>query len=90
MDVSQLLSKWADARNTISALEKKVDQYKKIMASHMQKNDIAKYEDDFFIVRQTTQNRSIITKKSVPSEIWEAYATPHTTRFLLLTEKKAK
>lgn len=88
MDVSQLLSKWADARATIAALEKKVDQYKQVMTRHMLKNNIAKYEDDDFIVRQTTQNRSVITKKSVPAEVWEAYATPHKTQFLLLTEKK--
>lgn len=90
MDVSQLLAKWADARSTIAALEKKVDHYKKVMAQHMQKNNIVRYEDDRFVVRQSTQNRSIITKKDVPSDVWAAYAIPRKTQFLLMTEKKAR
>lgn len=88
MDVSQLLAKWADARRIIAEQEKKVDHYKKVMAHHMQKNNITKYEDNDFVVKTTTQNRTVMTKKNTPPEVWEAYATPHKTQFLLLTEKK--
>lgn len=89
VDVDTLLEKWADARNNIAALEKKVDNYKKIMKQYFLKNNIQKYENDFFKVKQSTQTRSFITKKNVPNEVWEQYSKPQQIEFLSLLEKKS-
>lgn len=89
MDVDNLLEKWADARNTISSLEKKVETYKKLMKQYFARNNITKYENEFFKVKQGTQTRSLITKKNVPDDVWDLYAKPQTIDFLTLTEKKS-
>lgn len=89
IDVDALLDKWADARNTISVLEKRVENYKKVMKQYLARNNLTKYENDFFIVRQGTQNRSFVTKKNVPEDVWDMYAKPQKIDFLTLTEKKS-
>jgi len=90
VDIDQLLEKWADARNTVATLEKKMDNYKKIMKQYLIRNNITKYENDFFKVKQSVQNRSIIHKKDVPKEIWDQFAKSKDIEFLTLTEKKSK
>lgn len=90
VDIDTLLDKWADARNNIATLEKKVDNYKKIMKQYFLRNNITKYENEFFKVKQSTQNRSFVMKKNVPDEIWDQYAKPKSIEFLTLTEKKSQ
>lgn len=90
VDIDQLLEKWADARNSIAVLEKRVDNYKKIMKQHLVRNNIKKYENDFFRVSLSTQNRSIVHKKDVPKEVWDMYAKQKDIEFMTLTEKKSK
>lgn len=89
VDIDQLLEKWADARSTISTLEKKVDNYKKIAKQYLIRHNLTKYENDFFKLRQSTQNRSIMHKKDVPKDVWAQYARAKDIEFLTLTEKKA-
>ena len=89
IDVDALLERWADARNTISTQEKRVENFKKVMKQYLVRNNLTKYENDYFIVRLGTQNRAIVTKKNVPSEIWDMYAKPQKIDFLTLTEKKS-
>lgn len=89
MDIDAMLEKWSDARKHVSILEKKIEQYKKIMKQYFRQNNITKYENDYFKVRQNTQDRSFILKKNVPPEVWDQYATPQKIDFLTLTEKKA-
>ena len=89
MDIDAMLEKWSDARKQVAILEKKMEQYKKVMKQYFRQNNITKYENEFFKVRLNTQDRSFIIKKNVPSEIWDQYATPQKIEFITLTEKKA-
>lgn len=89
MEIDSMLEKWSDARKHVAVLEKKIEQYKKMMKQYLRQNNLSKYENDFFKVRQNTQDRSFIIKKNVPPEIWDRYATPQKIDFLTLTEKKA-
>lgn len=90
IDIDTMLEKWADARNNIAVMEKKIDNYKKLMKQYLHKHNLTKYENEFFTVKQSTQNRSFVMKKHVPSQIWEQYAVPQQIEFLSLTEKKSK
>lgn len=90
IDMDQLLEKWADARNTAAALEKKMDNYKKIAKQYLLRNNIKKYENDFFKLSQSTHNRTSVQKKDVPAEIWDQYAKSKDVEYITLTEKKAK
>ena len=89
MDIDAMLEKWSDARKHVALLEKKMEQYKKLMKQYLRQNNLTKYENEFFKVRQNTQDRSFIIKKNVPPEIWDQYATPQKIDFLTLTEKRA-
>lgn len=89
IEIDAMLNKWADARNNIAVLEKKMETYKKIMKQYFQRNHITKYENEYFKVRQNTQDRSYIIKKNVPNEIWDQYAKLQKIEFLTLTEKKS-
>ena len=90
IDIDQLLEKWADARSAAAALEKKMDNYKKIAKQYMLLNNIKKYENNFFKLSQSTHNRTSVQKKDVPKEIWEQYAKSKDVECITLTEKKAK
>jgi hypothetical protein len=90
IDMDQLLEKWADARNAAAALEKKMDNYKKIAKQYMLVNNIKKYENDFFKLSQSTHSRASVQKKDVPKEIWDQYAKSKDVEYITLTEKKAK
>lgn len=87
-DIDRVLEKWVAARNNIAILEKKIDNYKKLMTQFMSRNNLTKYENDVCRVKQSKQNRSFIIKKDVPQEIWEQYAKPQQIEFLTITEKK--
>lgn len=87
MDLNNILEKWADARNQLAVLEKRVAQYKKMMEKYMTQNNLKQYENDYFRVRLGTQNRTIIHKKDVPANVWEQYATPQQIQFITFTEK---
>lgn len=89
VDMDQLLEKWADARNTAAALEKKMDNYKKIAKQYMLRNNIKKYENEFFKLSLSTHNRTSVHKKDVPKEIWDQYAKSKDVEYITLTEKKA-
>jgi hypothetical protein len=90
IDMDQLLEKWADARSAAVALEKKMDNYKKIAKQYLLRNNIKKYENDFFKLSQSTHNRTSVQKKDVPKEIWDQYAQSKDVEYITLTEKKAK
>ena len=90
IDMDQLLEKWADTRNNIATLEKKVDNYKKIAKQYLLRNNIKKYENEFFKLSQSVHERTSVQKKDVPKEIWEQYAKSKDVEYMTLTEKKAK
>ena len=90
IDMDQLLEKWADTRNMIVALEKKMDNYKKIAKQYLLRNNIKKYENEFFRLSLSVHERTSVHKKDVPKEIWEQYAKSKDVEYMTLTEKKAK
>jgi hypothetical protein len=90
IDMDQLLEKWADTRNNIATLEKKVDNYKKIAKQYLLRNNVKKYENEFFKLSQSVHERTSVQKKDVPKEIWEQYAKSKDVEYMTLTEKKAK
>lgn len=90
VDIDQMLDKWADLRNTISSLEKKADNYKKIMKQYLAQNGTKKYENTFFKVSLSTHDRTSVQKKDVPKEVWDMYAKSKSVEYLTLTEKKSK
>lgn len=89
IDMDQLLEKWADARNKMTDLEKRIDHYKKIAKQQLIRNNIKKYENEFFKLSLSTHNRTSVQKKDVPQDIWDQYAKSKEVEYITLTEKKS-
>ena len=89
VDMDQLLEKWADVRTRIAVLEKQMDNYKKVAKQYMVRNNIKKYENEFFRLSLSVHERTSVHKKDVPKEIWEQYVKSKDVEYMTLTEKKA-
>lgn len=89
IDMDQLMEKWADARNKVADLEKRIDHYKKIAKQQLLRNNTKKYENEFFRLSLSTHNRTSIQKKDVPQEVWDQYARSKDVEYMTLTEKKS-
>lgn len=88
MELDEVLRKWATARTSIAELEKKVENYKKQAEKALMRMGVEDYENDEFRLKRQVQQRSIMSKKMVPAEIWDRYALPQKVEFLALTSKK--
>ena len=86
--IDQLLNKWKEAHDSCIALEKTKQRYRdkieKILNTHKTQN----YENGSFKVVKRVQNRSSISKKDVPPDIWDKYATINRVSFITISSKK--
>jgi len=89
VDMDRLMEKWADVRTRIAVLEKQMENYKKVAKQNMIRNNLKKYENEFFKLSLSTHNRTSVHKKDVPKEIWDQYAKSKDVEYITLTEKKA-
>lgn len=90
VDIDKMLEKWATTRNSMNELEKKIDNYKKIMKQYLKRNDIKKYENGTYKVSLSNHERTSIQKKDIPKDIWNMYAKSKDVEYLTLTETKPK
>jgi hypothetical protein len=72
-DINSLLDKWYEAKQEISSLEKKIEKYKMYVEDIMNKRNIDILSSDKIIVQRKEQNRTTISKKDLPSDIWDRY-----------------
>jgi hypothetical protein len=87
-DICALLEKWAESKSEITALEKKIDKYKRLANRVMdQKGDNTIFTTDYKLSRKEI-SRTTIAKKDVPKEIWKKYARTSTYTAYYLAEKK--
>lgn len=85
-----ILSKWAKTRSQRDELDKKIIKYRKLVDNYLKKNNLAKYENEDYIVKKMQQNRTFMYKKDVPLDVWKTYSVPKVIDTVLLTEKKKK
>jgi hypothetical protein len=72
-DINNLLDKWYEAKQEISSLEKKIEKYKLYVEDIMNKRNIDVLSSDKITVQRKEQNRTTISKKDLPSDIWDRY-----------------
>jgi hypothetical protein len=72
-DINNLLDKWYEAKQEISSLEKKIEKYKMYIEDIMNKRNIDVLSSDKITVQRKEQNRTTISKKDLPSDIWDRY-----------------
>jgi len=72
-DIENLLSKWHEAKQEIAVLEKKIEKYKAVATNLMDKNNIDVLTSSNFVLNRKEQNRTTISRKDLPEEIWNRY-----------------
>jgi hypothetical protein len=87
-DLDKLIAKWDEARRAVEECEARVERYKERIQKHMKQSDLDKYENKEFTVKRQVQSRMTLSKKTVPEDVWTAYARPHTVEFYTLVKKK--
>lgn len=87
--IDEVLEKWEECRRTIETMEKKIKKYRTIVENYMETHNLSVFENQKYKIKKNIQQRSLLTKKMVPKEIWDKYSLPQRVEFLTLTQKKA-
>ena len=87
-DISNLLSKWHDAKQEIILLEEKCDRYKKTADEYMKNNNINKISSEYFSLQRKKITKNTISKTTIPKHIWEQYSKTSSYTAYYLTENK--
>lgn len=87
-DIERDIERYLSLKEELSSLEKKVDKYKQRVEEYMEKNKKDKLMYDKYIVTRNLTKRSTISKKNVPSDIFNRYSTE--TSYYVYNFKKIK
>jgi hypothetical protein len=73
-NVDNLLEKWYEAKQQINDLESKIDKYKRIAENIMEHKNVETLMNDKFTLHKKDINKTTISKKDLPIEIWNKYS----------------
>lgn len=90
--ISDILTKFIESKQRLSELEKKVEKYRTIVEKYMVDKDRSEIDHSIdgekYSIKKTMSQRTGISKKDLPSEIWDKYHS--TSRFNIITVSKKK
>lgn len=86
--MDEIIEKWARAREAHQEWGERMELYRKQAEEQMARMNISAYETDKYRVKKQVQQRSVMSKKMVPPEVWDKYALPQRIEFLVLTSLK--
>lgn len=72
--LEKLLSEWSKAKHQIAKLEAREKDIKSLVADIMKEEDTSTLYTENYKVTRRNQNRSCISQKDVPEDIWVKYA----------------
>ena len=75
MDIDTILEKWDHAKKQNALYEKECERYKDAVQRYMKKKDINIINGTYYTVSKRSNTRQQLSKQSVPSDIWDRYAT---------------
>jgi hypothetical protein len=88
IDIQNILQKWAETKNEIADLEKQIEKYKRVVNRFMDQKGNNTITSSQYILRRKEMSRATISKKNVPTEIWNKYSKPSTYKAYYLSKKK--
>ena len=88
IEIKDILQKWADAKTEIADLEKKIEKYKRGVNRFMDEKGNNTITSSQYTLRRKEMTRATISKKNVPTEIWNKYSKPSTYKAYYLSKKK--
>jgi hypothetical protein len=87
-ELNRLIEKYDEARLHQLEYEKKAEKYKDRIEKLCKEKNIDNYENNGFIVKKHSQARNVMLKKTVPTDIWDKYATIYKIEFFTIKKKK--
>jgi hypothetical protein len=70
-DIDELLSRWKQAKDEITDLEKKCNRYKKAVEKIMESNGTNVLKSKTLTVTKNMTEREILSKNDVPKDVWK-------------------
>jgi hypothetical protein len=86
-DIDELLKKWYETKQEISLLEAKCEKYKKYADKIMKDTNNTIISNSYYTLQRKEMSRSSVSKKNMPSELWNKYCTKSTFNTYNLTKK---
>ena len=90
IEIEELLEYWNNAKKEIIVLEKKCDNYKKMVEKMMISQQTDKLDSKNFSVSKKILSRDILTKNDVPCDVWYQYSRKVSYPAYYLKEKSKK
>lgn len=93
VNVQQIVAKWLDSRQKLEEYTKKVEKYKALVQQYMTETGVNKMsgqssDGKLYKIALSSRARESLSKKDVPSDIWEQYAKASRFRVLTATEER--
>jgi hypothetical protein len=86
--LSQIIREWEEKRRNIKILESEVKIHRTKIITAMDKRNASEIKNGNTIITKRTQLRESVSKKNLPSDIWDKYKT--NSEFTVLTVKIKK
>ena len=88
--MSEILEKWAEAKEKLEKLEERIAKYKALISKEMNQKNVDKLSYGNYTVSRRRNTRTYLTKESVPENIWKQYSTKCSFDAFFLTRNKQK
>lgn len=88
IDTKKLLCKWNEAKEEISRLQKKIDNYKTLANQMMDERGTDTLKGDGLHLERREHKSVSMRKRDVPDDVWKQYATESVTKACWLKKDK--
>jgi hypothetical protein len=93
--MSETIAKWIDMKEKIAELEKKHEKYRNMIQDFMEKDNITElpYVDSNnkkYSIKKSILHRETLSKKDIPSHLWDQYHKTSSYTMLRLSENEKK
>ncbi len=85
--MDELISQYFEYKHKYDYLAKKMDKIKQNIKANLKKDGKNKFQNNIANISISDGTRSSITKKDVPSEIWEKYSKKSSYEILNIRKK---
>ena len=87
MNIDTVLEKWNEAKKQKNIAEKKCNEYKDAVERFMNRKNLKVLDGQYFAVNRRSNTRLQLSKKNIPSDLFNRYANRVTYTSYHLKEK---
>ena len=86
--ISEQIDEWFHYKRKVKEFEMKLEEVKKDVITYMERNNIDVLRTEHLIVKKSELEREVITKKDIPSELWEKYSRKSKSKMYKISKRK--